>query len=155
MKGRKARFYGITKAFGQTQTVKSGKTISLYGWVREYKKPTNLDLSAFLSWRSGGDSNPRWLAPHNISNVTPSTARTPLHVCFTLKYSPDTVSEIGQTFKANIKNIQFSFYSESPIKSRFSVTTTVNGLQSFQCCGQHRFDSSRSFYFPIMFSMFH
>jgi hypothetical protein len=39
------------------------------------------------------------------------------------KYPPDTALEIGQTFKANIKNIRFLFYSESPIKSRFSVTT--------------------------------
>ena len=30
-------------------------------------------------WRRARDSNPRWVAPHNISNVAPSTTRTALH----------------------------------------------------------------------------
>ena len=33
-----------------------------------------------LAWRRGRDSNPRWVAPHMISNHAPSATRTPLQV---------------------------------------------------------------------------
>jgi ribosomal protein L28 len=51
-----------------------------------------------------------------------------------LEMSPKPIWEIGQTFKANIKNIQFLLYHESPIKSRLSAKCLQISLQSFQSC---------------------
>ena len=31
-----------------------------------------------ILWRRGGDSNPGWLAPQQISSLSPSASRTPL-----------------------------------------------------------------------------
>ncbi|CAN5826951.1 hypothetical protein BH11MYX4_BH11MYX4_22610 [soil metagenome] len=44
------------------------------------RKPFDLlaDVSESTNWRRGRDSNPRWLAPHLISNQAPSTTRSPL-----------------------------------------------------------------------------
>ena len=65
---------------GRFSDIQSALTALRISWAADNKKAPTLRQELFLLWRRGGDSNSRSLARQQISSLSPSAARTPLHI---------------------------------------------------------------------------